>query len=45
MTTPMTASIKEAFEAARQFVEHAPGSNAKATLSKIAAAIRAGRGE
>ncbi|BEV47306.1 hypothetical protein [Afipia carboxidovorans] len=35
----MTASIKEALAAARQFVEHAPGSNAKATLVKIDAAL------
>ena len=35
----MTASIKEALAAARQFVEHAPGSNAKATLAKIDAAL------
>lgn len=32
-------SIKEALAAARQFVEHAPGSNAKATLVKIDAAL------
>lgn len=35
----MTASIKGALAAARQFVEHAPGSNAKATLVKVDEAL------